>query len=91
MITINEFKETESSLYNNEGEFVGHIKSDLQLNDVRIQIKEQKVKGYYIVWRTIDDDKKPLRYIIKIDSDGNLECWPKDFYSLYDEQLEKLL
>lgn len=62
----NELPNSEGSvfLYNEKDELVGEIKNFYALLDVRKQIKEQKLKGYYIT----RDEKKS-----RIDKEGNLE------------------
>lgn len=83
MVKINKFTETKCFLHNDE-QFIGEINSYLELTDVRIQIMEQKLEGYYIYWHA-------QKRVIPIDSRGNLCEWPKGFYDLYDKQLEKLI
>ncbi len=82
MIKINEIKEPVCKLYDDADNLVGDINSALQLNDVRIQIKNQKAKGYYVMWKG---------RTIRIDSRGNLEEWPIGFYDNGDKQLDELI
>ena len=64
MIKINNhIKETSCKLYNNDNIFIGRIKNQLAFLDVMTQIKQQKINGYYIVF-------KGKSY--KINSDGTL-------------------
>jgi len=81
MIKINEIKETTAKLYNGE-DLVGEITSYVQLTDVRIQIKEKEVSGYHILWKN---------QMILIDKYGKLDNWPKGFFDIVDEQLDKLI
>lgn len=86
MIKIRKIKETICQLYDPQDNLVGTIRSELQLNDVRLQIKEQNISGYYIMWKD-----KGLDYHINIDRKGTLENWPVGFYDTAIGQCEKLL
>ena len=81
-IKINDIKETTATLIDPQGVIIGKITSQLQLDDIRIQIKEQQVSGYTIKWTT---------YIIEISKDGHLDEWPFGFFDIMDIQLEKLI
>jgi predicted ATPase len=81
-IKINKVEEPTCSLYDPNDNLIGEINSTLVLNDVRIQIKNNKVSGYYIMWKGIT---------IRIDKIGNLKEWPKGFYDILDDQLMDLL
>lgn len=82
MIKINEIVEPVSKLYDKDDKLVGEITSLLQLDDIRIQIKKEKVSGYYVIW----NDQK-----IRIDKFGYLEDWPRGFYDNMDKQLDELI
>lgn len=47
----NNIEEDHVPLYNPEGKLVGIIENELAFNDVRIQIMENKLRGYYIVYK----------------------------------------
>lgn len=47
VIKINAIIEPVCPLFNPEGCWIGDITSELQLNDVRLQIKKAKLEGYY--------------------------------------------
>jgi predicted ATPase len=81
-IQIPEIKDSICHLYNPQGEYIGVITSELQLDNVRIQIAEKRLYGYYIEWY----DKK-----ITIDAKGNLSDWPHGFYSILTDQLSQLI
>ena len=81
-IKINEIKETTATLIDPQGVVVGEIKSHLQLDDVRIQIKKQKVSGYTIRWE---------EWLISISDTGRLDAWPVGFFDIMDNQLNELL
>lgn len=78
----NNIKEDHVPLYNPEGKLVGIIKNELAFNDVRIQISENKLKGYYIVYKG---------QVCQIDIHGGLDPWPDDLYNTYLDQLSKIL
>lgn len=69
-------------LYDNNGNFIGNIENELAFNDVRIQIKNKKLTGYYIVF----ENKK-----YEIDMRGRLRVWPPNLYETYENQLSELL
>jgi len=77
-VRINKIVEDVCVLFSSDG-CIGEIRSELQLYDVRLQIKIQKLKGYYILWKD---------YIIRIDHRGNLESYPNGFY---DKSINLLL
>lgn len=78
----NNIKEDHVSLYNPKGKLIGIIKNELAFNDVRIQIKNKKIKGYYIVWEGQS---------YQINSNGKLDNFPFELYRTYEKQLCKLI
>lgn len=68
-------------LYDNNDNFIGNIENELAFNDVRIQIKNKKLSGYYIVF---ENEK------YEIDRYGRLRVWPP-IYETYENQLSELL
>ena len=81
-IQIREIKESECQLINPSGAVIGIIKSQLQLNDVRLQIARKNLKGYSINWQ----DHK-----ISINEYGVLNNWPLGFFHIEEKQLGELL
>jgi len=81
MVKINEIKEHESILCL-DGEEIGIITSFLQLNDIRLQIKRNKLSGYYIKWNI---------FKLSIDEYGHVSDWPLGFYDTFDKQIEELI
>jgi hypothetical protein len=81
-IQIREIKESECQLINPSGAVIGIIKSELQLNDVRLQITKKNLKGYSINWQ---DHKIP------INQDGVLDHWPDGLFDKTLEQCRELL
>jgi len=61
---------------------IGILHNRLEVNDVLIQIKRAKLKGYYIMFR---GNK------ILISEHGRLSKKPKGFYDLQAEQLRELI
>lgn len=83
MIKINEIKEEKVYLYNPNDDLIGIITSELQFNDVRLQIVQQKLEGYYIVW---NDQKYEINKI------GHLiPNWPKGLYDINMNLLTNLI
>lgn len=78
----NNIQEDHVPLYNSEGKLVGIIKNELAFNDVRIQIGENKLRGYYIVYKG---------QVCRIGVNGDLDPWPNNLYNTYLDQLSKIL
>lgn len=78
----NNIEEDHVPLYNPEGKLVGIIENELAFNDVRIQIMENKLRGYYIVYKG---------QVCRIDIHGELDIWSNDLYRTNVDQLSKLL
>ena len=82
-VKINNIVEPVVKLYDSNDVEVGLITNYLQLNDVRLQIKRQKLEGYYVIF---GED-----YKISIYSNSTMSGWPDGFYDLIDKQLEELI
>ena len=82
MIEINNIVEGEYNVYNAEGTWVGTLKSFIDLMDLRIQIKEASIEGYYIIFEDT---------FVYIDKYGYLDEWPEGFYDTHDNQLNRIL
>ena len=84
LIKIKEFTEPITELFNESGESLGFINSTLSLNDVLIQIKKQKLEGYFIMFNCniIDIDKNGRIRNLK-DIDG--------FYDTYFLQMKEIM
>lgn len=82
----NDIKEDSCLLYKTiegEGSFlVGVIKNELAFLDVRVQIAEQKLSGYYILF-------KGGRYYIN--DDGRLPDYPNDLFPSFLSLISKLV
>lgn len=81
MVTVNNIQEQTAELFTPEGVSLGII-NVWQFNDVRIQLKEQKLNGYYCMFY---DEK------CNLDSDGRCDNWPDGFFDLTENQLIQLL
>ncbi len=75
---IKRYEQPKVDLYDDKGEFVGVVNNHTELMMVIIQLVENNLTGYYIMW----GDKQ-----IRISDDGNLSEFPR---GLYDE-LQHLL
>jgi hypothetical protein len=53
-----------------------------ELYDIRLQIKNQEIDGFYVVYDGMD---------IRINIKGQLEHWPVGFFDLTDYYLQLLL
>lgn len=81
MIQINKIKPFKCKAYSPEGKYLGLL-NEYEFNDLRIQIKEQQIFGYYMLF---NNEK------ILIDKNGSCENWPNGFYDLIGLQLFKIL
>jgi hypothetical protein len=86
MIKINNnITEEGCLLYGPKGEetvLIGKIKNAPAFYDVRLQIKQKKLEGYYILFQG-------ERYYI--DKDGRLPVYPINLFPAIDSYLEKLI
>lgn len=83
MITINN-KITEEScfLYGPDNVLIGEIKNDLAFLDVRCQVQDKKLKGYYIVFKNTRHN---------IDENGRVLNYPQTLFVKNERYLEKLI
>jgi len=82
MIRKNNIKDKPCELYNPDGKWMWRINSELEFNDVRIQIKNQKLTGYYVYF-------KGQRH--EIDSDGRLITRQVGLFDTASNQMRALL
>lgn len=80
MIQYKQIKPQTVDLWSDDYGFIANVNEE-ELNDIRIQIKEQKATGYYCFF---NGEK------IYINSVGKFEKWPKGFFDLLDQQLSIL-
>ena len=90
-IKIRAIEETKALLIKN-GRDIGGFKGIIQLNDIRIQIKNMykdirynsndRYTEYSIIWNNKE---------IFIFKNGNLSEWPNGFFDTIDNQLDKLI
>lgn len=85
MIKIKNFPVEKYPLYSPNHELVGYV-DYFQFLDVRIQVKEHRLEGYYIVYAKAEQD-----CVITLTPDGGTDRYPLGFYSLIDDQLDSLL
>lgn len=82
MVQIRDIKDIPCKLYGPNDEYIGEIVNILQFNDVRVQIKEQKLSGYYFIF---EGEK------ISISKNGFLDKYPQGLFDTEDNLLCKLL
>jgi predicted ATPase len=78
VITIRPYTHKRVGLYNPNDEYIGSIGNEVELNDVRIQICQQKLEGYYIMF----EDKR-----INILPNGDCDSWPRGFF---DQEMRQI-
>lgn len=81
MVKINRFIPQRVSLFSPEDEFLGMV-NIYEFNDVRVQIMQSQLAGYYVVFNT----KK-----IYIDHNGKIENWPEGLFDHLDDMYFKLI
>ena len=86
-VTINKFEYIPGKLYDGDNNLIGTIETPEQLNDIRIQIKEQSLHGHYIIWT----NQAGQAYQIWIDKFGTLDHWWPGFFDITDFQLYRLV
>lgn len=88
MITIRKIEESTAKLYGPDDVLIGEITSELQLYDVRCQIKEQGLGGYYLIWK---DPNSGQDFEMWFNKRGQINHWPKGFFHKIDNYLHKLV
>jgi hypothetical protein len=76
MIEVKKISIPYVDLYDPSGTHLGQL-NEYEFTDVRVQIKEKKISGYYIIFN---------KRKIMIGKNGGLEEWPDGLF----DQLEKL-
>jgi hypothetical protein len=80
MITYNKIEPQTVEVWNENG-FFARV-DYFELNDIRIQIKNEKASGWYVMFNGSK---------IRIHENGKLESWPAGFFELIDIQLDQLV
>lgn len=88
MISIRKIEESTAKLYGPDDVLIGEITSELQLYDVRCQINDQKLDGYYLIWR---HPVHQNNWKLFIDKDGRISDWPNDFFDKSHDYLRRLV
>jgi len=81
MIKINDITLPTAKLYDPTGFCLGEL-NEYQFINVRIQIKNENVQGYYCIFNGI---------VINIDEDGGVDHWPDGFFDYAYKNLKILL
>lgn len=76
-IKINYIPDQSCDLYAPDETFIGVIQNEYSFNDIRIQIQQQQLSGYYVVWKELK---------IEIFGNGRYQCSE----GLYDTSLTQL-
>ena len=83
-LKINEVVDTSADLYQ-DNVLIGTVKNILQFNDVRLQVRTQKLEGVYLIWKNLSGQN----YHIYLDVNGNYEPIA-GFFDTLDHQLQEL-
>ena len=80
MIKINKIEPQVVEHFNPNGESLGFL-NELESTDLRCQIAEHKVEGYYLMF---NNEKIPIT------SNGRINIWPDMLYDQTEKQLTRL-
>ena len=81
-IVVRNIKDEYCSIYKPNAELLIHTNDLLIFDDIRLQISEKQMNGYYVIFH---DEK------IAIDRNGTLEKWPNGLFDKHEDILSKLL
>ena len=81
-IVVRNIKDEYCSIYKPNGELLIHTNDLLIFEDIRLQISEKQMNGYYVIFH---NEK------IAIDRNGILEKWPNGLFDKHEDILSKLL
>ena len=82
MIQINKITENWADVYQ-DGQLIGRTDNYLEFNDIRLQVKKDKIEGVYLI--TQNNER------VDIDKNGKCDFWPRGFFDLIENQLFALL
>jgi hypothetical protein len=80
-IVINKIEPQTVELYTPDNISLGFV-NEYEFNDIRIQIKQKQVDGYYCMFNG---------HRFNIDKNGRSKDWVVGFFDLFDNQLDKLI
>ncbi|WP_291599148.1 hypothetical protein [Bacteroides sp.] len=80
-IIVKEIKNPPVKIFTPDNSLLCETENDLIFNDIRIQIMDKKLSGYYIEFNGERTDIKP---------DGTLDVWPKGLFDISVTQLNYL-
>lgn len=78
--TVNKIVPQEVEVFNPDDKSLGFV-NEYEFNDLRVQIAENKLEGYYVMY---NDIKHP------IDKNGRIENWSQGLFDLFETQLSNL-
>jgi hypothetical protein len=85
MIVIRKILTQTCKVYCPANELIGEV-NEHEFNDVRAQIKEQKLEGYYAIF-----DLKDGEYRFNIDSNGRSNDWTDETFGEFERICRRLL
>lgn len=86
-IEIKEINCPVTQLYSPDGKLIGNIVNEYQMDDVRVQIAELDLSGYYFIWK-----KSELEEVkIDINNLGELSDFPSGLWDFSMKTLAKLV
>lgn len=86
MVIVKKIEPPTCKMYDPNHNFLGVV-NEYEFFDIRVQIKEQQLEGYYAIF-TLDSDHD---YHLSIDKDGRSNDWTKGTFDMIDNYLMKLI
>ncbi len=86
-VVVKSIQERKAAVYNPEGVFLGCVTNELEMMDVRLQIKRLGLSGYYFDAQDSDGEY----HKIEIYSNGVLSEYPKGFFDMGEKMLTELI
>lgn len=82
MVTVHNIQNKPVKVYTPSDELLVETDNELVFTDIRLQIGEQRLEGYYIVF----EGKK-----VDIEPDGSIKKWPNGLFDIAITQMAKLI
>lgn len=80
-IKVNKIKPQTVEFFAPDGTSLGFL-NEYEMLDLRCQIKEANVEGYYCLFE---------HYMITVHPSGDMDCWPNGFFDTLDNLMNKFL
>lgn len=89
MIIINKYPEQRVQHYDINDELIGDL-NELESIDLRCQIAEQGLEGFYIIYHSDSPESGKIRITIPINKFGAIVEWPNGLYDVSSKLYSRL-